>query len=141
MVRIVSETEIKVKRGEHVEFVCSATGVGSVHFIYQWFLNGLPIANQDASILVIDGVSENDTGDYKCFVRNQYNGTSQSEGATLVLGSYNYKDFKGCVLNVSLDQLCDPVTVDYTGFSITWNETQAGITAEAPCTGHGLNGQ
>ena len=88
MVRIVPETEIKVRKGERVEFVCSATGVGSVHFIYQWFLNGLPITNQDTSTLVIDAVSENDTGDYKCFVRNQYNGTSQSEGATLVLGSY-----------------------------------------------------
>ena len=54
---------------------------------------------------------------------------------------YNYKDFNGHVANVSLDQLCDPVTVNYTGFSITWNETQAGITAEALCTGHGLNGQ
>ena len=87
VVRIASETEIKVRRGEHVEFVCSATGVGSVYFIYQWFLNGRPINDQDTSTLVIDAVSENDTGDYKCFARNQYNGTGQSEEATLVLGS------------------------------------------------------
>ena len=87
MVRILSETEIKVEKEEHVEFVCSATGVGSVYFIYQWFLNGFPITNQNTSTLVIDAVSENDTGDYKCLVRNQYNGTGQSEEAKLVLGS------------------------------------------------------
>ena len=89
MVRIVSETEIKVKKGQRVEFVCSATGVGSVYFIYQWFLNGLPVTNQDISTLVINAVSENDTGDYKCFVRNQYNATGQSGEAKLILG----KDF------------------------------------------------
>ena len=86
MVRIESKAEIKVRRGERVEFVCSATGVGSVYFIYQWFLNGLPINDQDTSTLVIDAVLENDAGNYKCFVRNQYNGTGQSEEATLVLG-------------------------------------------------------
>ena len=87
MVRIESKAEIKVMRGEHVEFACSATGVGSVYFVYQWFLNSRPINDQDTSTLVIDAVSENDTGDYKCFVRNQYNGTGQSEETTLVLGS------------------------------------------------------
>ena len=86
MVIIESETEVKVRKGESVEFICSATGVGSVYFIYQWFLNGLPITNQDTSTLVINAVSENDTGDYKCFVRNQYNGTGQSEVAKLILG-------------------------------------------------------
>ena len=39
------------------------------------------------------------------------------------------------------DQLCNSVTVNYNGFNITWNETQVGITVEASCTGHGLNGQ
>jgi len=32
------------------------------------------------------------------------------------------------------------VTVYYTGFNVTWNETLVGITVEAPCTGTGLNG-
>ena len=44
-------------------------------------------------------------------------------------------------LNVLLDQSCSSVTVDYTGFSITWNETLAGVTVEAPCTGDGLDGK
>ena len=39
-----------------------------------------------------------------------------------------------------IDQLCNAVTVHYGTFNISWNETQVGITAEAPCTGHGLNG-
>ena len=30
--------------------------------------------------------------------------------------------------------------VNYTGFSITWNETLAGVTVEAPCTGVNLKG-
>ena len=38
-------------------------------------------------------------------------------------------------------QFCNPVTVSYGGFNITWNGTQSGITVEAPCTGHGLDGQ
>ena len=86
MVQIVSEAEVKAREGERVEFVCSATGIGSDDFVYQWFLNDLRIADQDTSTLVIDAASENDTGDYTCFVRNQYNGIGQSEVARLVLG-------------------------------------------------------
>ena len=86
MVKIVSEIEVKAREGQQVEFVCSATGVGSDDFVYQWFLNDLHVADQDTSTLVIGAVSENDTGDYKCFVRNQYNGIGQSEVAKLVLG-------------------------------------------------------
>ena len=40
-----------------------------------------------------------------------------------------------------LEQYCDPVTVSYDGFNITWNETLVGITVVAPCTGPGLSGQ
>ena len=40
-----------------------------------------------------------------------------------------------------LDQSCPSVTVNYTGFSITWNETLAGVTVEAPCTGDDLDGK
>ena len=86
MVSITSEKEVKARKGELVEFNCSATGVGADHFIYQWFLNDLPVAGQDASTLVISAVSEDNTGDYNCFVRNQYSGTGQSEVVTLVLG-------------------------------------------------------
>ena len=42
---------------------------------------------------------------------------------------------------ILLDQSCNPVTVNYDGFDITWNETLVGVTVEAPCTGHRLNGQ
>ena len=42
---------------------------------------------------------------------------------------------------IQLVQFCNPVTVDYNGFNITWNETQSGITVETLCTGDGLNGR
>ena len=86
MVSIASENQVEVRKGEHIEFVCSATGVEADNFIYQWFLNDLPVAGQDTSTLIISAVSEDNAGDYKCFVRNQYNGTGQSEVVTLVLG-------------------------------------------------------
>ena len=31
--------------------------------------------------------------------------------------------------------------MSYDGFNITWNRTQSGITVEALCTGHGLDGK
>lgn len=86
VVSIVSEREVKVKGGERAEFVCSATGVGTDNFIYKWYLNDLPVAGQDKPTLVIVAVSEDNTGDYKCFVRNQYNGVGESEVAKLILG-------------------------------------------------------
>ena len=85
MVNIAPQKEVKVREGEHVKFTCSATGVGADGFIYQWFLNDLPVANQHTSTLTIAAMSENNAGDYRCFVRNQYNATSQSEVVTLVL--------------------------------------------------------
>ena len=33
------------------------------------------------------------------------------------------------------------MTVSYTGFTITWNMTSVGITAEAPCSGVGIEGK
>ena len=42
---------------------------------------------------------------------------------------------------LTIDQFCYPTTVNYTTFTITWNETQAGATIEAACTGSGLNGK
>ena len=32
------------------------------------------------------------------------------------------------------------MTVNYAGFSVTWNETLVGVTVEVPCTASGLNG-
>ena len=87
MVSILPEDKIQVMKEEGFEFVCSATGVGADSFVYQWFLNDLPIADQNTSTLVIRTVSENDTGDYQCFVRNQYNGIGQSEVTRLILGT------------------------------------------------------
>ena len=84
MVSIASEKVVEVRKGEHIEFVCSATGVGGDDFIYQWFLNDLLVAG--TSTLVINAVSEEISGDYKCLVRNQYNGVGQSEVVRLVLG-------------------------------------------------------
>ena len=91
MVNIVANKGLEVKEGERVEMYCSATGVGTDNFIYQWFLNDLPVAGQDTSTLVIGAVSEDNTGDYQCFVRNQYDGIGQSEVVKLVLG-------KNCLL-------------------------------------------
>ena len=141
MVKIISEIEVNARKGERVEFVCSATGVGSDDFLYRWFLNDLRVADQDTPTLVIGAVSENDTGDYKCFVRNQYDGIGQSEVAKLTLGKPVCTFLKSSNINIFLDQFCNPVIVNYSGFNVTWSETQAGITVEVPCTGHGLNGQ
>ena len=86
MVSIASDKGLEVKQGERVEMHCSATGVGADNFVYQWFLNDLPIAG-DTSTLVIDVVSKENTGDYQCFVRNLYDGIGQSEVVKLVLGT------------------------------------------------------
>ena len=82
---IVTPAEIKVGKGEKVEYVCSATGLGINNFTYQWFLNDEPLAEQAMPTLVINNVTENDTGDYVCFVWNPYEGISQSEVARLIL--------------------------------------------------------
>ena len=87
MVSIVANKGPKVKQGERVEMYCSATGVGADNFVYQWFLNDLPVAGQDTPTLVIGDASEDNTGDYKCFVRNWYDGIGESEVVKLVLGN------------------------------------------------------
>ena len=89
MVSIVSARKI-VKEGEHAEFNCTATGVGVNDFSYQWFLNNIPISSQDrfqSSTLVINSVSEKNTGDYTCSVRNPYGGIGRSGIARLILGT------------------------------------------------------
>ena len=86
MVSILPEDEIQVMIGNRVEFVCSATGMGANSFLYQWLLNDLPVTDQDTSTLIIGAVSENNTGDYQCFVRNQYSGIGQSKVTRLISG-------------------------------------------------------
>ena len=81
--------QVTVKKGEHAEFICAATGVGRNNFKYQWFLNKDFVAGQSASTLIINSVSEGNTGDYSCSVQNQYGGIGRSNNtATLILGEY-----------------------------------------------------
>ena len=87
VVSIVSDKEIKVKLGERVEIHCCAAGLGADNFIYQWFLNGFPVAGQNSSTLIISVVSEVNTGEYQCSVSNEYHSTGRSEVVTLGLGN------------------------------------------------------
>ena len=82
----VTPTEEQVRKGESIEFVCSATGLGANNFTYQWFLNDLPVVDQAMPTLIINDVTEDDTGDYVCFVRNPYGDIGQSGVARLILG-------------------------------------------------------
>ena len=77
-----------VNEGENARFYCHAIGVGASYFEYQWFLNR-ELVSQNRS-LIIDNVLVSDTGDYICFVRNQYGGIGQSEKSTLILGGNKY---------------------------------------------------
>ena len=81
----VAPVEVKVRKGQNAEFVCSATGLNASSFIYQWFFNDLPVASQTMPTLVINDVTENDTGEYVCFVRNPYGAIGQSAVARLIL--------------------------------------------------------
>ena len=82
--------QVTVKKGERAEFICVATGVGRNNFKYQWFLNKDLVTGQGASTLVINSVSETNTGDYSCSVQNKYGGIGRSNNtATLILGEDN----------------------------------------------------
>ncbi|XP_065905683.1 latrophilin-like protein LAT-2 isoform X2 [Dysidea avara] len=122
LVVTISPLNITADRGKQVTFSCSATGIAANSFTYGWLLNGVPVSGEESSSLVATA-SEDNTGDYQCTVRNKYGGFNQSSVATLIL-----------------NQFCYPVTVNYTGFNVTWNETLVGVTVETPCTGPGLNG-
>ena len=82
----VTPAEVEVRKGDNVQFICLATGLGANNFTYQWFLNDLPVAVQAMSTLVVNDITENDTGDYVCYVRNPYGGIGQSGVARLILG-------------------------------------------------------
>ena len=89
MVTIINAGEVVVKEGQHVEFICLATGIGANNFKYQWFLNKNPVVDQDTQSLIINSVSEDDTGGYTCSVLNPYGGIGQSNNtAVLTLGTY-----------------------------------------------------
>ena len=86
MVNIYPPME-SVESGQSVQFNCSATGVGSSNFAYQWFLNREYIWS--GSVFYIDAVSVNKTGNYTCYVMSPYGGIGQSEQAILILeGNY-----------------------------------------------------
>jgi len=64
-----------------------ATGVGASKFRYEWLLNDNTIngVNENSYNITITAVSESNAGNYKCIVKNQYGGSSQSNTATLIL--------------------------------------------------------
>ena len=77
---------LTVNAGENAIFYCSATGVGSSYFKYQWFLNREPIEDQSTATLNIDAVSVYKTGNYTCSVLSPYGAISQSNNTiTLIL--------------------------------------------------------
>ena len=82
----ITPAEIQTTEGKTVEFICIAHGLGATNFTYQWFLNDLPVSEVSPN-LVINDVSQANTGDYVCFVRNPYGSISQSETARLILGT------------------------------------------------------
>ena len=89
---VISPALTNTKKGGHVEFNCLATGVGAIQFEYQWFFNQLLISGQNTSTLIIDSVTDTNSGNYTCSVINAYEGIGHSGVARLViLGMYyNY---------------------------------------------------
>ena len=52
-------------------FITSVSGVGVDKFTYQWKHNSIVIAKENESVMVIQGVTESDSGEYECTVRNE----------------------------------------------------------------------
>ena len=112
----------------------------TLSIVYGWLFNGVPIDGEEEKTLTVT-TSIDISGNYQCTVRNRYNGFERSPAATLILSeliiystSCNYTQF------LSQDEFCDPVTVQYTGFTIRWDKILVGATDEKPCTGPELNG-
>ena len=80
----IEPTNRSVSEGEKTTFTCIATGVGSVSFTYEWFLNNNPVRGEHNRILVIEA-SKNNSGSYTCSVKNHYESTTQSKEAVLIL--------------------------------------------------------
>ena len=94
VVSVMAVGETELKEGERAEFNCLATGVGADNFKYQWFLNNRLIGDEDAQTLVVDSVSEDNTGDYTCSVLNEYKAIGRSNNTiTLVLGTQMFDTF------------------------------------------------
>ena len=94
VVSVMARGETELKEGERTEFICLATGVGADNFKYQWFLNNRLIGDEDAQTLVVDSVSEDNTGDYTCSVLNEYKVIGRSNNTiTLVLGTQMFDTF------------------------------------------------
>ena len=88
MVTVVPSGEVVFKEGDNLKFVCSATGVGFNDFKYQWFLNSDPVPGHDMSTLIINSVTESNTGRYTCSVLNPYGGIGRSNNSVvLILGT------------------------------------------------------
>ena len=80
-----------MNKGKDAQFTCSATGVGSSDFIYQWFLNREPIDGQTTAFLSIDSVSVYETGDYTCSVKSPYGiGQSENKGTLFLNGNLTF---------------------------------------------------
>ena len=78
---------INASKGESTNFSCTATGVGTADFEYQWFLNQRLISLQTTPTLIINDVTSADSGDYTCSVRNPYKGIGHSGVARLFISS------------------------------------------------------
>ena len=83
-------TEITVNEGEPASFNCSATGAGVKDFKYQWLYNSYPPVpvGEDASVLMINFVSEDNIGSYTCEVTNSFGGSGKSGMAKLYLSTF-----------------------------------------------------
>lgn len=92
---IVSQpANARVASGEDAVFSVGATGNGPM--FYQWFFNDNPLAGEQETSLVIQGVTVTNAGAYSVSVSNVY-GTVVSSAATLTvlqLGSLLEQDFE-----------------------------------------------
>ena len=70
-------------------FTANASGVGVENFAYIWFHNKTVISGQSNSDLILNGVTENSNGKYRCIVSNLYGDTAKSFSAKLIVqGEY-----------------------------------------------------
>jgi len=68
-------------------FTTSVSGVGVKNFTYQWRHNGVIITNKTGDTLMITNAMESDSGDYDCFVTNQYGDNDTSKVVVLMITS------------------------------------------------------
>ncbi len=63
----------------------------------QWYFNGLPLNNANASLLTLPNVSIADVGDYRCVITNLY-GSATSMVASLVVDGVGSGGFEGDIM-------------------------------------------